>query len=155
MVVVPSLPGYHVRGDLTHYVGSRWYRAPELLGYGTNYNEKVDLWALGCCMYEFVKGKPLFPVRHHHERMSVMLTIYQFCAIFCQGDTEQDVLNQMIPYFAMFPQELTESLAERDLIVDVGGASADHRSLHAELGILKVYELYHSLYSLILMITFV
>jgi serine/threonine protein kinase len=39
--------------------GTPGYRAPELLNPGV-YNEKVDIWALGCILYELVKQLPIF-----------------------------------------------------------------------------------------------
>ncbi len=33
-------------GDLTDYVATRWYRAPELL-LSNNYGKEVDIWAIG------------------------------------------------------------------------------------------------------------
>jgi serine/threonine protein kinase len=39
--------------DLTKYVTTRYYRAPELyLTYKSNYSEKVDMWSLGCIIAE-------------------------------------------------------------------------------------------------------
>ena len=49
--------------ELTDYVATRWYRAPELLLGSTVYNNSVDIWAIGCIMGELVDGQPLFPVR--------------------------------------------------------------------------------------------
>lgn len=48
--------------DLTHYVGSRWYRAPETIGCGTDYSYPSDIWSLGCTVAEFISGDPLFQV---------------------------------------------------------------------------------------------
>ncbi len=33
--------------DITDYVSTRWYRAPELLLGSTKYGKEVDLWAIG------------------------------------------------------------------------------------------------------------
>jgi cyclin-dependent kinase-like len=33
--------------DITDYVSTRWYRAPELLLGSTHYGKEVDLWAIG------------------------------------------------------------------------------------------------------------
>lgn len=44
----------------SHQVATRFYRAPELLLGSTNYNLKVDLWAFGCILVEFLNGSPLF-----------------------------------------------------------------------------------------------
>jgi serine/threonine protein kinase len=40
--------------------GSPGYRAPELLQDNPTYNNKVDIWALGCILYELVTGQKLF-----------------------------------------------------------------------------------------------
>lgn len=45
---------------LTHYVSTRWYRAPELLVYA-EYSEKIDIWSIGCLAGEMLLGFPLFP----------------------------------------------------------------------------------------------
>lgn len=47
--------------DLTDYVATRWYRAPELLLGSTNYSFSVDIWAIGCIMGEITDAQPLFP----------------------------------------------------------------------------------------------
>lgn len=36
------------RDAMTDYVATRWYRAPELLVGDTFYDEKIDIWAIGC-----------------------------------------------------------------------------------------------------------
>ncbi len=46
---------------LTEYVSTRWYRAPELLVGYPNYGHAVDVWAVGCLLYEMRTGQPLFP----------------------------------------------------------------------------------------------
>lgn len=48
------------KDDLTDYVATRWYRAPELL-VGSRYGHSVDMWAIGCMMAELIDGQPLFP----------------------------------------------------------------------------------------------
>jgi cyclin-dependent kinase-like len=47
--------------ELTEYVATRWYRAPELLLGSTMYGFGVDMWAIGCIMGEISDGQPLFP----------------------------------------------------------------------------------------------
>eukprot|EP00347_Sterkiella_histriomuscorum_P023085 403336010 len=48
-------------GKFTDYVGTRWYRAPELLLKSTNYTQAVDMFSLGCLMLELYLGIPAFP----------------------------------------------------------------------------------------------
>ena len=45
----------------TSYVSTRWYRAPEVMLRATNYDQKVDIFALGCIMAELHTGDPLLP----------------------------------------------------------------------------------------------
>ncbi|KAL9259281.1 Cyclin-dependent kinase F-1-like protein [Drosera capensis] len=48
-------------GPLTSVVGTRWFRAPELLYGSTNYGMEIDLWSLGCIFAELLTLEPLFP----------------------------------------------------------------------------------------------
>jgi mitogen-activated protein kinase 15 len=47
--------------DMTDYVATRWYRAPEILFASPRYSAAVDIWAAGCIVAELVTGRPLFP----------------------------------------------------------------------------------------------
>ena len=38
---------------------TRYYRSPEVI-LGLDFNKKIDLWSLGCKLYELVTGKILF-----------------------------------------------------------------------------------------------
>lgn len=46
---------------LTDYVATRWYRAPEMLFGSLYYSKGVDMWSLGCILWEMMLGKPMFP----------------------------------------------------------------------------------------------
>jgi len=50
-------------GDLTAYVVTRWYRAPELLAQASSYGGAVDIWSVGCILAEILGRRPLFPGR--------------------------------------------------------------------------------------------
>jgi serine/threonine protein kinase len=45
---------------MTNMVGSLFYRAPELLVGERIYNEKIDIWSLGCIFYFMQTGNLLF-----------------------------------------------------------------------------------------------
>ena len=47
-------------GQLTEYVVTRWYRAPELLCESADYDAKVDVWSVGCVLGEILGRRPLF-----------------------------------------------------------------------------------------------
>ena len=46
--LLPSTPG----------VQTSWYRAPEVCGGRYDYTNSIDVWSLGCCIYEFIKRRP-------------------------------------------------------------------------------------------------
>ncbi|KAK9697689.1 hypothetical protein RND81_08G054500 [Saponaria officinalis] len=48
-------------GQLTSCVGTRWFRAPELLYGSTNYGIEIDLWSVGCIFAELLSLEPIFP----------------------------------------------------------------------------------------------
>ena len=47
--------------ELTAYVATRWYRAPELLLQAPAYSAPVDVWAAGAIVGELFTRQPLFP----------------------------------------------------------------------------------------------
>ncbi|KAF4656005.1 hypothetical protein FOL47_009196 [Perkinsus chesapeaki] len=59
--------------NMTDYVSSRWYRAPEQLLKAGNYGKPVDVWACGCVMAEILTGHPLFPGTSVLEQLWMIL----------------------------------------------------------------------------------
>ena len=54
--------GYDVNTDnLTEYVVTRWYRAPEVVLNSSQYTEQIDVWSTGCVLSELLGRTPLFP----------------------------------------------------------------------------------------------
>jgi serine/threonine protein kinase len=55
--------------DMTQYVVTRWYRAPELLlRYSCkDYDSKIDMWSAGCVLAEMFLGKVLFQFMTHSK----------------------------------------------------------------------------------------
>ena len=54
------------------YVQSRYYRAPEVV-LGVPYSHPVDMWSLGCIVYELITGKPIFPGHDENELLEYMI----------------------------------------------------------------------------------
>ncbi|XP_071545595.1 cyclin-dependent kinase 20-like isoform X2 [Panulirus ornatus] len=59
----------------SHQVATRWYRAPELLYGARQYNEGVDLWAVGCIFGEMINSSPVFPGESDIDQLCVVLQI--------------------------------------------------------------------------------
>ena len=45
----------------TPYVVSRYYRAPELILACNKYTTSIDIWAVGCILFELIMRTPMFP----------------------------------------------------------------------------------------------
>lgn len=91
-----GIDGEEEGSDMTHYVVSRWYRAPELLmGSGSargssssgsaagasciggeppvsSYGAAVDVWSAGCVIAELIDRAPLFPGRDYIHQLRLI-----------------------------------------------------------------------------------
>ncbi|CAI9729205.1 extracellular signal-regulated kinase 2-like [Octopus vulgaris] len=63
--------------NLTEYVATRWYRAPEILLGSHKYTKGVDMWSLGCILGEMLTGKPLFPGSSTINQIEVIMSTIQ------------------------------------------------------------------------------
>lgn len=61
--------------DMTEYVVTRWYRAPELLLSSTAYTRSIDVWSVGCILAELIGRKPLFPGKNHVDQLNLITSI--------------------------------------------------------------------------------
>lgn len=57
--------------DMTGYVTTRWYRAPEILYNWIDYERTADIWSVGCIMAEMITGIPLFPGKECKYRKEI------------------------------------------------------------------------------------
>lgn len=57
------------------YIGSRFYRAPELCLGATEYSTAIDVWSAGCIMGEMLKGEPLFQGRNGMEQIKAIVAV--------------------------------------------------------------------------------
>ncbi len=61
--------------EMTDYVCTRWYRAPECILKSTEYDEKTDIWAVGCIMCELYNLKPIFPGANEFDQLTKVASI--------------------------------------------------------------------------------
>ncbi|PWN28337.1 kinase-like protein [Jaminaea rosea] len=57
--------------DLTPYLVSRFYRAPEVI-LGLPCDASIDTWAVGCTLYELYTGRILFPGRSNNQMLHLI-----------------------------------------------------------------------------------
>lgn len=53
------------------YIQSRYYRSPEIV-LGLGYDNSIDMWSLGCILYEMDTAQPLFPVKNEQDLILYM-----------------------------------------------------------------------------------
>ncbi|XP_055328292.1 mitogen-activated protein kinase 14-like isoform X2 [Paramacrobiotus metropolitanus] len=61
--------------EMTGYVATRWYRAPEIMLNWMHYTQTVDIWSVGCIMAELISGRPLFPGTDHISQLNLILDL--------------------------------------------------------------------------------
>jgi p38 MAP kinase len=66
--------------EMTGYVATRWYRAPEIMLNWMHYDQTVDIWSVGCIMAELLTGKTLFP---GSDRIHPFLMFIEFFILTC------------------------------------------------------------------------
>jgi mitogen-activated protein kinase 1/3 len=57
------------RAELSEYVATRWYRAPEIMLLKGSYGKPIDLWAVGCIFCELLRLKPIFPGKDNEDQL--------------------------------------------------------------------------------------
>jgi len=54
--------------EITPYLVSRFYRAPEIM-LGLPYDYMIDMWSIGCVLYELYTGKILFQGKDNNDML--------------------------------------------------------------------------------------
>ena len=71
--------------EITQYLVSRFYRAPEII-LGLPYDFAIDMWSIGCTLFELYTGKILFTGRSNNQMLRVIME--------CRGKFSQKVLRK-------------------------------------------------------------
>ena len=61
--------------ELTEYVITRWYRAPEVILCPSHYAKAVDIWSIGCIFAELLGRQPLFPGDHYLDQIQKIIAV--------------------------------------------------------------------------------
>lgn len=97
--------------EMTGYVATRFYRAPEVMLNWMHYDQTVDIWSVGCIMAELITGKILFPGADHINHLE---RIFAVCGTpdedFMKRITSEDALAYLKTIPAMKKKDLREVL---------------------------------------------
>ena len=83
-----SCRGIHSRMPYTEYIATRWYRSPECLLFDGIYSYKMDIWGIGCVLYEIVTKLPLFPGENELDQLHKVHKVF--------GTPSERLLNVMV-----------------------------------------------------------
>ena len=65
---------YSDENAITPYLASRFYRAPEIM-LGMKYSYGIDIWSLGCSLYECFTGRILFHGRDNNQMLKLIFEL--------------------------------------------------------------------------------
>lgn len=93
-------------------VQTRYYRSPEII-LGLPYTEKIDVWSIGCSLYELYTGRILFNPRHseiyktdHHHLFIISRICGRIPPKMIINSPKKDLLfglDGSIKYSSLFP----------------------------------------------------
>ena len=70
-----SCRGIGSKHPYTEYISTRWYRPPECLLTDGYYDAKMDIWGIGCVLFEIQSLFPLFPGKNELDMIKKIHTI--------------------------------------------------------------------------------
>lgn len=87
--------------EMTGYVATRWYRAPEIMLSWMRYDQTVDMWSIGCILGEMITGKPLFPGKDYMDQLRLIMRL-------CGKPTPDDIARLDSEHARAFIQGLED-----------------------------------------------
>uniref|UniRef100_A0A3B1IZP7 mitogen-activated protein kinase n=1 Tax=Astyanax mexicanus TaxID=7994 RepID=A0A3B1IZP7_ASTMX len=110
----------HADAEMTGYVVTRWYRAPEVILNWMHYTQTVDIWSVGCIMGEMFNGKTLFKGKD--------------CILYylCDFKDFQKFHGKPLKHLKTTELEFSVDLLEKMLVLDAGARlTADGALAHS------------------------
>ncbi|KAB8291317.1 hypothetical protein EYC80_010001 [Monilinia laxa] len=94
--------------EITPYLVSRFYRAPEII-LGMKYDFAIDIWSIGCTLYELYTGKILFTGRSNNQMLrSIMDCRGKFSVkMLKKADFAGIHFDDMLNFRSVEPDKLT------------------------------------------------
>uniref|UniRef100_A0A914P611 mitogen-activated protein kinase n=1 Tax=Panagrolaimus davidi TaxID=227884 RepID=A0A914P611_9BILA len=94
---------------LTGYVTGRPYRAPEIL-LQTNYDERADVWSIGCIFAELIKKHVMFLGQNHLNQWEKIIECLGTPNSSFIESIPNPSINAMVRSFPIFPPKAWENL---------------------------------------------
>jgi p38 MAP kinase len=96
--------------QMTGYVSTRYYRAPEIMLTWQKYTVAIDIWSTGCILAEMLEGKPLFPGKDHVSQFKLITELL--------GTPDESVMQTVgsentLKFVKSLPQHKPKPFSER------------------------------------------
>ncbi|KAK1300172.1 Serine/threonine-protein kinase AFC1 [Acorus calamus] len=96
------------KNEITPYLVSRFYRAPEII-LGLPYDHPLDIWSVGCCLFELYAGKILFPGPSNNDMLRLHMEL--------KGPFPKKMLRKAAFTDQHFDQDLNFCAVEEDPVM--------------------------------------
>ena len=77
-------------------INTRQYRGPEVLLKCMKWNNKSDVWSIGCILYELYSGQVLFPAHEDYEHLAMIEKLFgkipEWMADRCDNDLSKNFI---------------------------------------------------------------
>ncbi|KAI9929119.1 U4/U6 small nuclear ribonucleoprotein prp4 [Aspergillus wentii] len=102
--------------EITPYLVSRFYRAPEII-LGIPYDYAIDVWSIGCTLFELYTGKILFTGRNNNQMLrSIMECRGKYPPkLLRRGSLAHMHFDEMLNFQSMEEDKVTGRLVTRSL----------------------------------------
>mgnify|MGYP003961724439 CR=1 FL=1 len=100
--------------ELTEYVVTRWYRAPEIMLSCQEYTKAIDVWSVGCIFAELMGRKPLFPGDDYIHQLQIISDVLgtpnDDDLVFVTSDKarrfmKSQAFKQKVPFSTLYPSK--------------------------------------------------
>ncbi|KAL2485120.1 Protein kinase superfamily protein [Abeliophyllum distichum] len=95
------------KNEITPYLVSRFYRAPEII-LGLTYDHAMDIWSVGCCLFELYTGNVLFPGNTNNDMLRLHMGL--------KGPFPKKMLRKGAFTYQHFDQDMNFLAIEDDLV---------------------------------------
>nr|XP_043627321.1 serine/threonine-protein kinase prpf4B-like isoform X2 [Erigeron canadensis] len=121
------------KNEITPYLVSRFYRAPEII-LGLTYDHPVDMWSVGCCLFELYTGKVLFPGGTNNEMLRFQMELKGPFPrrMLRKGAFTELHFDQDLNFVAIEEDPVTKKIVKRQVNIRATGISSILRSFPGE-----------------------
>ncbi|KOB67508.1 p38 map kinase [Operophtera brumata] len=98
--------------EMTGYVATRWYRAPEIMLNWMHYNQTVDIWSVGCIMAELLTGRTLFPGTDHIHQLNLIMEVLGTPAQEFMQKISSESVSRLLKAFSVKARNYIQSLPQ-------------------------------------------